>query len=466
MPVAIAWHVSVMFYHKMLALIGLSLLLTACGDTSQSAQQNTRTFQQIIDSGELIIATRNAPTTWYIDAQGEASGYEHDLALVYSEALGLEPRFVIKDSISEIFQALREGEADVAAAGLTLLPSREAEFLSGPQYDSVHQALVCHRDGPKPDSYQALSGLNIRVIANSSYAQRLKLIQQTHNPQLQWSETTKHATEALLGQVASGKIDCTVADSNIVKINRRYFPEITVAMQLTDRQPLALYLAAQSQQLKARLDQWHADFENSAEMRKIEDRYYGFFRQFDYVDVSVFRRRIDERLPRYDRYFASAADTFELPLNTLLAQSYQESHWDPQAVSPTGVKGIMMLTQNTAESLDISDRTDPKQSIMGGARYLKNMLSRFKQEISAEDRLYLALAAYNIGRAHMHDAQILARELGFSPYHWHDMKQVLPLLAQKQYYKDLKYGYARGGEPVRYVQRIREYQSILENELD
>lgn len=133
MPVAIAWHVSDMFYNKMLAIIGLGLLITACGDTSQPAQQNTRTFQQIIDSDELIIATRNAPTTWYIDAQGEASGYEHDLALVYSEALGLEPRFVVKDSISEIFQALREGEADVAAAGLTVLPSREAEFLAGPQ---------------------------------------------------------------------------------------------------------------------------------------------------------------------------------------------------------------------------------------------------------------------------------------------------------------------------------------------
>lgn len=455
-----------MFYYKLLAVLWLGILCAACSESPEPDAQSVKTFQDIAESGELKIATRNAPTTWYINADGQAAGYEHDLALAYSQWLDLKPEFVVKDSISGIFNALETGEADIAAAGLTVLPSRKAEFLLGPEYDSVHQALVCHRDGSRPETFDALTDLDIKIVADSSYAERLKQIQRDHNPQLQWTETGQHATEALLGQVADKKIDCTVADSTIVKINRRYFPGIIVAMQLTEPQPLALYLPPQMQTLKTKLSQWYAVFKHSPEMRKIEDRYYGYFREFDYVDVSVFKRRIDERLPRYDQYFEVAADRYDLPLTTLLAQSYQESHWDPQAVSPTGVKGIMMLTSNTAEAMDISDRTDAKQSIMGGARYLRKMLGRFKDRIKAEDRLYLALAAYNVGRAHMHDAQSLARELGFSPYHWHDMKQVLPLLAQKKYYKNLKYGYARGTEPVRYVQRIREYEHILQAELD
>lgn len=455
-----------MFYYKLLAVFCLGLLCVACGESSGPEPKSLKTFQAIVDSGELKIATRNAPTTWYIDADGLAAGYEHDLALAYSDSLGLEPKFVVKDSISEIFNALQTGEADIAAAGLTLLPSRKSEFLVGPKYDSVHQALVCHRDGPRPESYEALTDIEITVVTDSSYAENLEQIRQKYNPQLQWTETDDHATEALLGQVADKKIDCTVADSTIVKINRRYFPEVIVAMQLTDAQSLALYLPSQMKMLKKKLDNWYAVFKHSPQKKKIEDRYYGYFQEFDYVDVSVFKRRIEKRLPRYDKYFEVAADRYDLPLMTLLAQSYQESHWDPDAVSPTGVKGIMMLTSNTAEAMDISDRTDAKQSIMGGARYLKKMLGRFKDEIKAEDQLYLALAAYNVGRAHMHDAQILARELGYSPYHWHDMKQVLPLLAQEKYYKDLKYGYARGTEPVRYVQRIREYQHILENQVN
>jgi membrane-bound lytic murein transglycosylase F len=455
-----------MSYYKLLAILWVGFLTTACGESTSPEAQSGRTYADIVKSGELKIATRNAPTTWYINNDGEAAGFEHDLAQAYSQSLDLKAKFVVKDSIQDIFDALNSGEADVAAAGLTVLPSRKSRFLVGPQYDSVHQALVCHRDGTRPESYDALTDLEISVVANSSYVERLNQIQQQYNSQLQWQETEQHSTEALLGQVADKKIDCTVADSNIVKINRRYFPEIIVAMQLTDPQSLALYLPPQMDELKTKLDQWYSVFKHTPAMNKIEDRNYGYFREFDYVDVSVFKRRIDKRLPQFDQYFKVAADRYELPLNTLLAQSYQESHWDPQAVSPTGVKGIMMLTLNTAEAMDISDRTDAKQSIMGGAKYLNKMLGRFKEEVTAEDRLFLALAAYNIGRAHLHDAQALARELGYSPHHWHDMKQVLPLLAQKKYYKDLKYGYARGTEPVRYVQRIREYQSILQKALN
>lgn len=444
-------------------LVIASLLLAGCDESPRNGEH--RTFEAIKNAGTLRIVTRNAPTTWYINADGEPTGFEYDLGRFYTEFLGLEPEFIVEDSVGDIFDMLESGKADVAAAGLTVLPSRNEIFLAGPTYDSVHQVLVCHRDGYKPEGYDELSEVSITVVSDSSYAERLTEIKKNKNTALEWRETDRFSTEELLEQVAEEKVDCTVADSTIVKINRRYFPELRVMMQITESQPIALYLPKGAHELQTELDAWFRQFKKSTQLERLEDRYYGYFREFDYVDVSVLKRRIDKRLPRYKKFFRVAAERYDLPLTTLIAQAYQESHWDPDAVSPTGVKGIMMLTKNTAKAMDVVERTDAKQSIMGGARYLRRMMGRFKDEVTDQDRLYLGLAAYNIGRGHMHDAQSLARQLDLNPHAWHDMKQVLPLLTKKKYYKNLKYGYARGTEPVRYVQRIREYQHILDNEL-
>ena len=145
----------------------------------------------------------------------------------------------------------------------------------------------------------------------------------------------------------------------------------------------------------------------------------------------------------------------------LAAQSYQESHWNPKAKSPTGVRGIMMLTQPVAKSLGVKSRLDARSNIFAGARYHAKMKAMFDDSVAEPDRTWMALAAYNVGRGHFRDAQGLARKLDKNPNLWIDMKEVLPLLADKAYYKDLKYGYARGNEPVQYVTRIRDYDDIL-----
>ena len=150
-----------------------------------------------------------------------------------------------------------------------------------------------------------------------------------------------------------------------------------------------------------------------------------------------------------------------MPADLLAALAYQESHWDPQATSQTGVRGIMMLTQNTAESLGVDNRLNPAEAIDGGARYLADRHQRLPDTLPEPDRTYLALASYNIGRGHVLDARQLARELGKNPNSWEDMKDVLPLKADKRYYPQTRYGYARGYEPVHYVQRIRNYQDVI-----
>ncbi len=182
-------------------------------------------------------------------------------------------------------------------------------------------------------------------------------------------------------------------------------------------------------------------------------------------DVQRFKYHAETRLPQYRRQFQEAARIHGVPWTLLAAQAYQESRWDRHAVSQTGVRGIMMLTRNTASSLGIQNRTDPGKSIEGGARYLAGLERQISSRSGHPERIWIALAAYNVGMGHVKDAQHLARRMGKNPHSWEDIKTALPLVSQKKYYRTLRHGYARGWEPVQYVKRIRLYHALLEQYL-
>jgi len=305
--------------------------------------------------------------------------------------------------------------------------------------------------------------LSLKVPAETSYAERLRNLQSSNNS-LKW-EVVDEDTETLLQQVWLQKLDCTVSDSNIVAINRRYYPELRIAFNLTEPEPLAWLMPADASGLQQEVEDWFEDFRQSGQLEALLERYYGFIDKFDYVDTRKFKRRIHSVLPKYRPHFEKAATKYELDWMLLAAQAYQESHWRARAISPTGVRGIMMLTLNTAQELGIQSRLDPAQSIMGGARYYKQLYQRIPESVREPDRRWFALAAYNAGMGHLYDARELAQRLGRNPDSWRDLSEVFPLLSQKKYYSTLKHGYARGNEPVRYVQRIRDYHDILHQTL-
>ena len=446
--------------------LALVLPLAACdARESNTAQAASRSLAEIREAGTLRVATRNAPTPWYIGRGGEPTGPEHDLVESFAQALGVEVAYVQRPTVAGVLAAVERAQADLAAAGITRTEARRDRFRFGPAYQPVTQQVVCRRDNVQPESVEELIGLDIEVIADSSYVERLEALRAEGHPQLEWRENAEADTETLLRRVWQREIDCTVADSTIVDINRRYYPELIAPFNLSGEQQLAWVMAQPRDDLAEAVADWLEDFRDSGRLANLRDRYYGFFEVFDYVDTAVYIRRIRERFPQYDEYFREAAAKYDLPYTLIAAQGYQESHWNARARSPTGVRGIMMLTRVTAREMGVSDRLDARQSIFGGGRYLARMKQRFVPEVQEPDRTWLALAAYNIGRAHLHDAQGLARERGLSPHRWRDIKRVLPLLSDPVYYNDLKYGYARGTEPVRYVQRIREYQHILQNQV-
>ena len=384
----------------------------------------------------------------------------------FAESKGWTVNWTMHDSTAEVLQALEAGNTHLAAAGLTHLPSRTERFTRGPAHTEITEQLVCHRDmRPMPRKPESMPEVSIAVTADSSYVETLNKLASAHEG-ITFTEDDSRTTEVLLSEVAEQDIDCTVADSNIVQVMRRHFPHLEVAMNLTQGNNLGWYLPAGSDDLAGTTREWMNSTDGDEAIGYIESRYYAYIGEFDFVDLRALNRRINDRLPDFIDRFAEAETTTGMPADLLAALSYQESHWDPAAVSPTGVRGIMMLTRNTAESLGVMDRLDPIAAIDGGARYLADRHRRLPDTIPEPDRTFLALASYNIGRGHLLDARQLARELGKNPDSWDDMKEVLPLKADKRYYPSTRYGYARGYEPVHYVQRIRNYRDVISSAFD
>jgi membrane-bound lytic murein transglycosylase F len=438
----------------LLLATSLSLSLFACSKTSEESQD---LLAKIKAKGELLVLTTNEPTTYYIGREGEPEGPEYDMAVSLAQALDVKVKFLIMDSVAEVIESLRKGEGDLAAAGLTITDKRKEEFEFGPAYTDVSEYLVCHRKTPRIKNRNQLKDLEIIIPAETSYINTLS----EKFPEVKFTLDNEQLTPELLDQVSTKKIQCTVSDSTIFDISRRYHPEITKRYTLSKGSQLAFMYVKDNLDFSQSLKTWFSSYKSSGALAQKIEKYYGYIDTFDYVDIVKFKRRINQRLPKYKKQFIEASQQNDLAPSLLAAQSYQESHWNPKAKSPTGVRGIMMLTQPVAKSLGVTSRLDATQNIFAGAKFQAKMKAMFDEDVTEPDRSWMALAAYNVGRGHFRDAQRLAKKLGKNPKSWLDMKKVLPLLSNKKYYQDLKYGYARGGEPVQYVRRIRDYEDIL-----
>jgi len=437
------------------ALTALIAVLLLTGYVRQPTKLN-----QIKQKGELVIVTYLSPTTYYEGAEGK-TGFEYDLAKKFAEHLGVKLKVVVADNFTKIIPALQNKEADIAAAGLTVTPKRQQLVRFGPSYQQVTQQLIYRNNhNTAPRSIDDIDGY-IEVVSGSSHAETLESLSITH-PNLHWESNYQSNIDAMLALVWQKELDFTVADSNQIEISRRYYPELNIAFDLTGPESLAwAFPRNDDYSLYRESIKFFDQIKASGELALLLDRHYGHIGDFDYVDTRVFMRHMERRLSQFENYFKKAAETYGEDWRLLAAIGYQESHWNPKAKSPTGVRGIMMLTRRTAADMGITNRIQPQNSILGGARYFTKLKRRIPSEIIGPDRIWFALASYNLGFGHVNDARIITRRLGGNPNKWMDVSENLPLLMQKRWYKQTRHGYARGMEAVRYVENIRNYFDML-----
>ncbi len=380
---------------------------------------------------------------------------------LFAENLGVKLVMVVPDTLNEVLNQIQNQTAHIAAAGLTITKNRQKFFRFGPAYQEIDEQLVYNSTNRRPKNLSQLTAGTLEIVANSSHEERLNYLKNII-PDLNWKSNSTLDSDDLLQMVSDNIIEYTIADSNELSLNQRFLINLRVAFDVNEPQRLAWILPkSDDDSLYLEVEKFFTAIKSNGVLNRLIERAYGHVEDFDYVGTKVFMRHIETRLPKYRAFFERAATEQGLDWRLIAAMGYQESHWNPAAVSPTGVKGIMMLTLDTAKDLKIKNRRDPESSIMGGARYFKQTLERINVNTLEPDRTWMAAAAYNIGYGHLLDAKRIAYKLHKNPHSWLDLKKILPLLAKEKWYTKMRYGYARGWEPVNYVENIRSYYDIL-----
>lgn len=391
-------------------------------------------LQHIRDAGVLHVLTRNAATTYYVGPRGP-EGMEYDLVKAFANHLGVSLKISTEDNLKTMLSKVQENEVDFAAAGLTVTAERQKTLRFSDSYQSITQQVVYNHSFPRPKNMETVVEGMMEVMADSSHVEKLIELKKDY-PRLSWDENKNAGSAELLNLVAEGLIDFTIADSNEILLTRRFHSSLRTAFDISKPQQLAWAFAKDGDNsLYLEANRFLKEYKKSGQLAKLLKRHYNHAQNYQYAGTTTYLAHVRYRLPRYQEFFELAGEVNELDWQLLAAVAYQESHWNPRAVSPTGVRGIMMLTNATAGDLGIKDRTVPAQSIKGGAQYIRELSEKFSPELDNEDRLWFTLAAYNVGYGHVQDARIITKRRGGNPDKWVDVKESLPLLRHKRWYK-------------------------------
>lgn len=419
-------------------------------------------LEKIMDDGILRVGIQYGITTYYNGAVSP-QGFEYEMARGFANYLGLTLEVYPYYQSQDLYTNVEQGNINLIASNIQVTPENRAIFSFSPAYQKLSHKLVYLQGNPRPRNFDQISG-QIVIAADSGDAHLINKLQsiseQQQNSHWDLVLTEDQDELELVEAIINGSIKYTIMDSNLLSLARRKYPELSIAFTVNDEAPVAWAIPKNNDDsLLGALVEYFGTIKANGELSVLEDKYFGHVRKFNYVDTTFFLKAAKEILPKYETWFKQYAGDIDWRL--MAAMSYQESHWDPKAKSPTGVRGMMMLTLPTARDWKVTSRLDPEQSIRGGSHYFNSLLRRIPDRIQFPDRIWFALAAYNIGPGHLEDARVLTQRLGANPDLWVDVKKHLPLLRQKRHYKNTRYGYARGDEAVNYVSNIRRYYDSL-----
>ncbi len=418
-------------------------------------------IDQIKTLGELRVVTRVGPLAFYRGVDDRPEGPEYELAQRFADELGVKLRMTPVGSYAAIYAALNSGQAHLAAAGLKVPLQSIAGIEFGPAYQRVREHLIYRRGAARPGSLSEIRNGDLEIAAGSSHAKALYAARDTV-PALVWVENASTDSQALLDGVADGTIDYTIADSTEFALAHDAHPDLRIAFDFPGPQSVAWAASTRYPEFLLDMSAYFAALNRDGELASIVNRYYDRSEDLELVGERGFIQHLQSRLPLYKKWFEEAAEQSSQDWRLLAAIGYQESKWNPSAASGAGARGLMQLTLESATAVKVANPTDPRQSIFGGARYFRQVYEKIPTHVPEPDRTWFALAAYNIGYGHLEDARVLAQKAGRDPDSWQDVREFLPLLAEEYWYSQTENGYARGSEPVRYVENVRSYRDLLE----
>ena len=428
-------------------------LLSAC---DRSVEQQVPPLDQ---ADELVVITINSPDTYYENADGVYAGLEFDLASEFARDAGKKIRFKVMPNLDEALFALENRQGHFAA-GFIISDKLGLRVRFSSVYQTIQPQVAYNTHHLRPKRIQLLAGRTIETSSSAAYTEQLNKAQR-QVPNLKWTDVDI-TTDDLLSRLAEGKIEYAVVGAPEIKLAKNFYPNLGAAFDLGPPTGKAWALPLFTEKAVLRVFENFFDrIEQDGTLAKLLDRYYGHIERLEQADVSSILEKRHTLLPKLREHFHRAEELTGMDWRLIAALAYQESRWNPHAVSFAHVRGLMMLTETTAHRMKV-DRLDGEQSIVAGAKYLLSLKDRLPDRIKEPDRTWMALAAYNKGLGHLEDARILAQRMGLDPDSWVDLKKTLPLLSHSRHFHTLKHGYARGGEAVVLADSVRTYYEILQ----
>ena len=433
---------------------------------------------------ELVVLIRPGPVVYFPGAKGSMEGLDADLLRLFAAEKNLVLHFVAVDDVVQLYSGLANGEGQIGAGGLLRPPpgaradavtasgtdgSKEASDKPPPNNSSLHwtvgyhivePVLIYNTDGFRPANWNDLDDETVAFSDSAGLDSEIASVRKDH-PAVVLQPVAQPSPVELIARVSGGEISYAIVGSLAAAIARNIYLDFDVAFPIGGKRQVAWAVSGHSPRLAADLDRFIERVKRDGTLARLLERYVPELQQFQRLDASGLQERARTALPQYRQLFREAQEKTGIDWRLLAALAYQESKWDPAATSETGVRGFMQITEDTAKHLGITNLLDPGQNVLAGARYLGTLKDKLPARIQEPDRTWLALAAYNIGLGHLEDARVLAQRQGLDPDHWSNVKKVLPLLALPEHYEKAKLGYARGGMPVAFVDRVRGYYDVL-----
>jgi len=442
---------------NLLGLLSFLIFLTVLIHNKKFGSDLSR-VERIKKTGVLRLITSNSINTYYY-YNGQPTGFEYDLAREFANFLKVDLD-IVTPGWNNIFSYLEQGKGDLIAAGLAITKDRLEKVNFSIPYMTIQQHIVHHKLVFGPKNIEDLTFRTLHVRRGTSYHSRLEEIKKS-GVDFNYILHDNIPTQELIRMVYDREIKFTVSDNNIAYLNQRYYPDIRIGIALQEKESLAWAVNKNDSKMLEQINKFFLHANETGLLKQISDKYYSNIKDTDPYDLKRFHQRIKSRLPKYKEIIIEESQKYGFDWKLVAAVVYQESHFNPNARSFTNVRGLMQVTTITAEEMGIVNRLKPSQSIKAGIKYLDKMIKKFDYLEDDYDRTLFALASYNIGYGHVLDAIQIAVDMGLDETKWQSLKKTLPLLSKSKYYKQTKYGYARGWEPLQYVERILIYYDIL-----
>lgn len=428
------------------------------------------------ESGELVVIVHPGPVVYYPGPNGTLAGLDVDLVREFAMEEKMPLRFVVAASAAAVIAAVASGTAHLGAGGLfrpppateadARLPGATGADRAGARpavtwtsgIASAEPVLIYNRDGYKPASWRDLDGETV-AYADDAFAPEIAIARAAH-PAIAWQRLAA-PTDALISQVSDGTLGYAIVGSIAASVARNVYLDFDVAFPAGGAREVAWAVSPRYAKLRDDLDAFLARLRRDGTLARLVERYIPASPQIQRIDAGVLHERVKTLLPQYRALFHDAQERTGIEWRLLAAIAYQESQWDSAATSETGVRGFMQITEETAKRLGVRNLLDPAENVLAAARYLRELKDKLPSRIAEPERTWMALAAFNIGLGHLEDARILAQRQKLDPDLWTDVKKVFPLLALPEYFAQARLGYARGGMPVAFVDRVRAYYDVL-----